>query len=185
MIKKPLGFKKRGFTWECLCDCGNITTASNWELRSRHKKSCGCEKRISKCKTHGLSQNPIYRIWQGMMSRCYKKNNKSYLRYGGRRISVCERWKDINNFFNDMGYPPKKMSIDRMDNNGNYELSNCKWATPIEQANNRKNNRILNLNGKCQSVMMWSRETGIQSNTISRRLILGWSIEEALTYAVR
>jgi len=130
--------------WKCLCDCGNFTEVHSQSLRTGNTKSCGCLK-IEKATKHGYVGTPIYRCYNSMKNRCYNINNPSYSDYGGRGIKVCERWKDsFNNFLVDMGERPSKdYSIDRIDNDGNYEPNNCKWSTAKEQ---NRNNRQVKLN---------------------------------------
>lgn len=145
VIRPKESTKKRHITWDCLCDCGNQTTAVGVYLRSGSKQSCGCLRSeiIAEASTkHGHSRaqkaSPTYISWASMRTRCLNKNAKNFEHYGGRGISVCERWKHFVNFLNDMGERPEKMSLDRINVNGNYEPSNCRWATASEQVRNRR-----------------------------------------------
>lgn len=138
--------RKQKVVWKCICDCGNITEVRTTDLRSGNTKSCGCLGTFPKDFKHGHAYEPIYRVWKNMKSRCFNKNTKSYKDYGQRGITICEEWKkDFNKFyeyvsklphFNEKGY-----SIDRINNNGNYEPSNIRWATNKEQVNNRRNRK--------------------------------------------
>jgi len=135
---------------------------------------------MSKVK-HGLYYHRVYKIYYGMLTRCYDENNEDYYQRG---IEVCDRWRDsFEDFVSDMGLPPSNIhQIDRIDNDGNYEPSNCRWVTPKENNNNRRSSNLLTYDGKTQSVTLWADETGIGRSTISRRINqLGWSIEDALT----
>ena len=129
--------------WLCLCDCGNKCLVSSGNLRKQKRgvKSCGCLRKETVKKrsiVHGMSQTKIYKIWQGIIQRCENPNCKAYKDYGGRGIKVCERWYSFENFYEDMGNCPEDKSIDRIENDGDYELGNCKFSTSLEQANNRR-----------------------------------------------
>lgn len=128
---------------KCICDCGNIIDTQLNRLINGSTTSCGCyNKEIVSMKqtTHGLRNSSEYNIWCHMKSRCYNTNVKRYQDWGGRGITVCDRWKNsFENFIQDMGKRPTSFhSIDRKDNNGNYEPSNCRWATKIEQSQNKR-----------------------------------------------
>jgi len=129
--------------WNCICKCGNNKLVKSGNLKNNKTKSCGClYKSRSKHNGNTYKHKKEYAIWNSMINRCYNKNNKDYKNYGGKGIKVCDRWKNnFSNFFNDMGLKPESMSLDRINNNGNYEPENCKWSTYIEQASNRSNNR--------------------------------------------
>jgi len=131
---------------------------------------------------HGKSHDRIYRIWKMMKHRCSNKNYSQYKDYGGRGISFCNEWNKFENFYKDMGDPPSKdFFLDRIDNNGNYYKSNCKWSTRIEQQNNTRRTRFLILNNEKKSIPEWSRFLGLKQGTIHRRLERDWSEEESLS----
>lgn len=133
-------------------------------------------------KTHGRSHDPIYYIWQLMLARCYSASRSNYHRYGGRGITVCARWRrSFEAFLADMGERPPGMSLDRIDNNGNYEPGNCRWATRKQQARNTRANRLITHDGKTQTAMEWCEEYGLNFRTFTNRLDRdGRTVEEAL-----
>jgi len=149
----PIPTAGKSMSWECICDCGTIRIVVRGNLLSGGVKSCGCLKSdVSRNSKHGLTNgrnatingkkraNRIgtYSSWEAMRSRCNNPNNPGYHWYGGRGIKVCERWDDFDNFLWDMGERPEGKTLDRIDVNGNYEKSNCKWSTPLEQTQNRR-----------------------------------------------
>lgn len=169
----------------CKCDCGNLTNVSLNNLRSARTQSCGCLK-IDVNYKHGLaskkSYDSIYHAWLGILSRCYNSNNSEYLRYGGRGITVCERWKTSVEIFKlDMGPKPTSAhSIERINNDGHYCPENCKWATILEQASNRCSNHFITAKGKTQTIAAWTRELGYADSTITERIRRGRTPEEAI-----
>jgi len=176
--------KKAQREWVCQCVCGQKLTLTTASIFAGHTNSCGClqkELLIARRRIHGESRSKEFRIWSRMKGRCESPAYHHFKDYGGRGITVCERWQRFQNFLDDMGRCPPKMSIERKDVNGNYEPSNCKWATAIEQANNRRNSLILTFNGKTQTVSQWSRELGFIAGTIGRRLARGWAAGKALS----
>src|SRR4029077_16821093 len=116
-----------------------------------------------------------------MRGRCYNQRNHKFPRYGGRGISVCRRWDKFENFLADMGRCPKGKSLDRIDNNGNYEPGNCRWATRKQQARNTATNRLIEFDGKSYCAAEWSEKTGLSEHMIYQRIRLGWTAKRALT----
>jgi hypothetical protein len=131
--------------------------------------------------THGLSGSTTRKSWEAMIRRCANTLDKDYPRYGGRGIQVCERWQDFHNFVADMGIKPAGTSLDRIDVNGNYEPSNCRWETAKGQANNRRSNVLIAFNGRSQTTAEWARELGICPKTLRYRIRAGWSLDDALS----
>ena len=168
--------------WLCRCDCGQETVVCGKSLKSALTKSCGCYNR-SKNQTHGGSNDRLYRIWIGMRGRCNNHKDKNYPRYGGRGIVVCAEWNFDYSAFQSWakanGYQDN-LTIDRIDNNGDYCPSNCRWVSMSVQVNNRTNNRLLTFDGRTQTVAQWSRELGIPETTVRNRKRRGWSDEQAL-----
>jgi hypothetical protein len=176
--------------WLCRCDCGSTKTVSRTGLVSGDSQSCGCfhrEQASAARTTHGGAGTTENNIWNGIKARCYNRKNPAWYRYGGRGITVCDRWfNSFEAFFEDMGpRPSSKHSIERIDNNGNYDPRNCKWATRKEQNRNTRQNVLLTFSGKTQCIAAWSDEFGITWNTLWQRLKRGWSVERALTEQVR
>jgi hypothetical protein len=147
------GTSWRPVKWVCRCDCGTVKPVGAIGLKSGGSKSCGCLQKELLAKrstgqrhtrTHGMNGTPEYRAWDSMLTRCNNPKSKPYPRYGGRGIKVCDRWRKFENFLADMGpRPSKDLSLDRIDNDGNYEPGNCRWATIKEQNNNKSNCRHL------------------------------------------
>ena len=187
------GYKKWGYhAWLCRCDCGATPVVDSGSLRTGNTKSCGCivremsgakSPRFKHGGTCGRIPTPEYAIWQGMVKRCTVPSCNHFDRYGGRGISVCDRWRDFRLFLEDMGdRPSTSHSIERINNDGNYCPENCKWATRDEQSNNRSNSTKITYNGKTLTSTQWQKETGIPHRQIRCRIFeLGWTAERALT----
>ena len=183
VIEKTGGSKNGFVLWKCRCQCGTKRIIPSGKLVNNETKSCGCLARELSTK-HGKSQTSIYRIHYHIIDRCYNPKDKAYHYYGGRGITVCDRWlgKDgFVNFLKDMGDRPKGRSLDRIDNNGNYEPSNCRWATKKEQARNTRRNRLLSLNGETRCIGEWAEILNTKYLIIFKRKTRGWSDKEALT----
>ena len=167
--------KERQFL--CKCECGNSTILPAYAVHTGATKSCGCIYR-----KHGLHRHHIYGCWRGMIKRCYQQTHHSYHQYGEKGVTVCERWRaSFKLFLEDMGMPPSnKHSIDRINNDGNYEPSNCRWATASEQCNNRRDNILLTYNGTTKTQAQWAEHLGIPSYIIYGRRKRNLSIEEVL-----
>ena len=189
-VLSRVGSQNKKTTWLCRCVCGNEVVVKSDNLKTGNTKSCGCQKRDSTIatmqatkRTHGRSQTAEYRIWVHIKQRCYNEKNAAYPDYGGRGITVCDQWKDsFEAFYADMGpRPDPEMSIDRRDVNGNYTPENCRWATQVEQCSNRRNNRLIEHNGKTKTLTQWAREAGLHPTTIRLRLRNGWTMDQAMT----
>jgi hypothetical protein len=171
--------------WWCLCDCGRRKRVRESHLRHNAIHSCGClrvetSRRVNR--THGMTHVPEYCIYQGLKNRCSNPNDPTnYARYGARGIKCL--WQTFEEFYAAMGpRPSPRHSIDRFpDTNGHYCTENARWATPREQALNKRHNHYLTLHGRTQTLSEWAEETGIHHTTILRRKGLGWTDEEALT----
>jgi hypothetical protein len=170
------------------CYCGNTFEVIILQLKSGNTKSCGClrDRKIKeqgfKNVIHGQRKHPLYKMWQGMLRRCNNPKDFGYYNYGGRGITVCERWKDINNFLEDM-YDSYKtgLELDRIDVNGNYEPSNCRWVTRKQNMNNMRRNRIVEYNGKKRTVSEWSDTLNIPYKQLLARLN-NWDVDKSFNY---
>lgn len=166
----------------CLCRCGQECVVSNSALVNNYTKSCGClQKEWAKSHAkHGHNCSPDertseYNSWAAMLARVRNPNNPRWKHYGGRGITVCEEWEDFAAFLSDMGLKPGKgYSIDRIDNNGNYEPSNCRWATVEQQLENRENLHRFTFYGMTKTIKEWSEISGNSPKTIHSRLEKGW-----------
>jgi hypothetical protein len=177
--------RDRGRYWRCRCDCGIEKDIRANSLKSGAVVSCTCYQRecATKAKTtHGLGRTPEFNAWFSLVNRCTDPESRAYASYGGRGITVCERWRtSVENFYEDMGPRPSPThSIDRIDNDGPYSPENCRWATKTEQGNNRRTNVFLTHNGKTMTIAQWSQELGINNATLKSRVQHGWPIEDAL-----
>lgn len=175
--------------WNCLCNCGTRIQTVGYSLRNGLSKSCGClisKVLLARNHTHGWSGTSEYRSWQSMYRRCYATSNNRFNRYGERGIKVCERWSDFSNFIADLGpKPTPKHTLDRINNDGDYEPVNCRWATYSEQACNRSTNRLVNLNGSRMILKHAAEMYGINQTTLQQRLARGWSEERAVSVPVK
>lgn len=175
----------------CMCDCGQAVTVRTSSLRSGLTLSCGClqaERAAQSGRdsaTHGMTDSDTYHVWQSMKQRCENEKHECYDHYGGRGISVCERWQSFENFLVDMGECPDGLTLDRRDNNGNYEPGNCRWATWFQQNSNRRGLLLLTMDGETLCAAEWARRTGINQDTIRWRIRRGWTVAEALTTVTR
>lgn len=183
--------------WLCLCDCGKFKIISSTNLTRNKIKSCGCLFKETHLKYSDEDKNNknfqrLHRILGNMKDRCNNKKSKDYKNYGDRNIKVCNEWLDrkngFMNFYNwamQNGYK-EDLTIDRIDNNGNYEPSNCRWVDIKVQANNKRNNKLITYNGKTQTLSQWAKELKIKYATLNNRINTNkWSIERAFTQPLR
>jgi hypothetical protein len=186
---EPSSSDGRGWRWRFACDCGGekICRASN--VSSGHITSCGCLRKEAGSTrgngnvTHGMTRSSEYGIWASMKTRCYNPKAINFADYGGRGITVCDRWRDsFEAFHKDMGpRPSARHTMERIDNDLGYEPKNCRWASYREQGQNRRSSRLLTYNGETLTASEWSRKTGIGTSTIDMRLSKGWPVERVLT----
>lgn len=179
--------KNKGKTyWLCKCDCGKETIVEGYKLKTGHIRSCGCLQReinIKRLTTHNLSKSRLYEIWCAIKNRCLNKNLKTYKNYGGRGITVCQEWLNDFKMFYDWainnGYSDS-LTIDRINNDGNYEPDNCRWASIKTQANNRRTCKTFTYNGVTKNYKQWCEFLKINYKTFYSRISRGWKIENAL-----
>ena len=184
-----------GVMWECLCNCGKTTFVTSYSLTSGHCRSCGCykidynrEQGRKFFTKHGMKYTRLYDTWCGMKQRCCDKNSKSYKRYGARGIQVCDEWlNDFMCFYKwamENGYQDN-LTIDRINNDRNYEPSNCRWATTAEQANNRRSNHYIIYKGVKMTIKQLSDICGIKYHALLCRINNGWDIEQAVSVPIK
>lgn len=174
--------------WRCACDCGATKVLGGTLIRTGRSQSCGCLKSevvVARNTKHGHSPasgfTPTYHSWVGMVQRCTNPNHKAWADYGGRGITVCERWMVFANFLADMGEKPPRTSIDREKNDLGYAPGNCRWATGTEQARNKRNNAFITANGVTRTRAEWAELIGISASTLADRIKHGCTEVEAVT----
>lgn len=185
--------KNKQLAWLCQCDCGKTATVPSSNLQTKNTQSCGCLCRDTSRQTlltHGMTNHKIYALWSRIINRCTNPRADGYIYYGARGISIFGEWRSNFKAFYDYvscleNYEKQDCTLDRIDNDRNYEPGNVRWATKTEQMRNTRINRMLTHNGKTQCVAAWAEEKGINIATLWRRLKGGWSIERALTKPVR
>lgn len=179
--------RSRKSYWYCECICGNKVSVRSDQLKSGRSKSCGCitQERVQAGinTTHGLSKHPLYAVFHGMKRRCYLKTSQDYIYYGGRGIRICEDWlSNFESFYEwalSSGYE-RGLSIDRIDVNGNYEPSNCRWVTMKVQNRNTRQNNVIEINGKFKCLSEWCEHLNISLSTVKYRVRRGWDVKDAL-----
>jgi hypothetical protein len=192
-VIKRVASEAKGSKWLCECKCGNIKIANQAHLLHSVCPSCGCYQHEILCRkhgkgwsgaiTHGLSDTRLYEIWTGMLKRCRNPRIHAYKDYGGRGITVCRKWeKGFMAFYNwamAHGYADE-LTLDRKDNDGNYEPANCRWVTYAEQSLNTRKTHYIIINGTSKPMSVWAKEYGVPSQTIYHRIKRGWSGEDLL-----
>lgn len=187
VIKKAGKNKSDKILWLCKCDCGKLKIIQGASLKNGRTKSCGCLRKKGARRTHGFKYTRLYCIWQGIKKRCLNKNTSNYYIYGGRGIKICDEWKNDFKSFHDWAYAngydesAKRgdCTIERIDVNGNYEPSNCRWATMKEQCRNTRSNKLITYNNETRCLMDWSYIFNINYKTLLYRFKNGWIIEKA------
>ena len=179
----------RKVLWECQCECGTTCTVRTAQLRSGKTQSCGCRRKelaLEACTKHGCAgrgrESKEYRIWQGMIERCTNPNEPHYKDYGGRGITVCQRWREsFAAFLEDVGHRPSdRHQLDRFPNNGgNYESGNVRWATRKQQMRNTRANKLLTYQGETLPMVEWCERLSLDYGKVSYRLRRGWSVAAA------
>lgn len=167
--------------WLCRCECGTERVVTGRNLRSGASYSCGCWnlEQIRQPKKHGMAKTSEFRIWCMLLGRCYRETDPAYANYGGRGIRVCKRWRDsFKAFYADMGPRPKGLTIERIDNDGDYKPSNCRWATNREQQRNKRTNRYIEAFGKRQILQDWARELKTSASLLHYHLKQGRTLEQ-------
>ncbi len=174
--------------WYCECNCGAIIMVSSSNILNGHAKSCGClrvdtSSDVKRLHGHATKNmiTPTYRVWVNMKSRCINPKSTFYKDYGGRGITVCEKWQTFDGFLADMGERPVGKTLDRKENSKGYCMENCRWATQKEQSNNTRRNVFITYHGITKTAAEWSNETGILDKSIYWRIKAGWPTEMVLS----
>lgn len=183
---KPLRSVRWEWIYECRCACGKKTEVYYNNIRRGNTLSCGClhsERTSATSSTHRMSKTRIYGSWQKLISRCEYEDDRNYKNYGGRWISVCKRWRNsFENFLKDIGpRPSRRHSLDRINNDGNYEPSNVRWATQLQQSRNRRSVRLATIGGVTKTVPEWCEFYGTNHRNVRMRLKGGYSMKEAVS----
>lgn len=201
-VEKPDGRRRKCL---CKCDCGKIKYVNVYHLTQGASTNCGCVVAKNKSewnkankRTHGGTAGEgdrLYTVYRGIVKRCYLKSHPAYRNYGGRGIAICDEWRGSHGFekFRTWAYangydpdaPKGKCTIDRIDVNGNYEPSNCRWVDAKTQGNNRRDNHLVTYNGETHTVTEWAAKIGMKPVTLFHRLMKGWPVEKALTQPLR
>lgn len=178
---------KKNVLWLCRCDCGATAVVSSTNLVQGHTRSCGCIHRAQNVQ-HGMTNSKLYGVWTNVKTRCSNPKNRAYPHYGGRGITLCQEWQDFSAFSRwalENGYA-EGLTLDRVDVDGPYSPENCRWVNMKTQQNNRRNNHYIEFAGQKKTLSEWAEQTGIGSATLRTRLVvLGWSVERALTEPVK
>lgn len=169
--------------WEMMCQCGQTTVVIASHVRTGKTKSCGCLARSGNRRSHGGRYHPLYATWCNIKARCDNPALPSYKNYGGRGITYCERWSDFAKFLADVGEKPfPEASLDRIDNNGNYEPENVRWANRSTQRRNSRGRLVpVEIDGETRLLNEWCRVYGISIGAVHRRINCGMSVEDAIT----
>jgi hypothetical protein len=181
LVVEDLGHEE-GRSWVlCRCDCGNAAKIAATTLRSGKTQRC-MRCRNARIPRHGGWGTPEYTTWTAMRARCRNPNRRVFRLYGGRGITVCERWDDYAAFIEDMGpRPSDKHTLERIDNDGGYSPENCRWALSAEQQSNKRTNRWIEFEGERRTLEQWALRLGIDPHALSSRIAHGWPLERALT----
>lgn len=168
--------------WLCRCECGTERVVTSKLLKNGESTSCGCRKRevtTVRNTTHGRCGTRVYKSWAKMLDRCRNPNNKDYAHYGGRGITVCERWHSFENFFADMGHPPFKHEIDRENNDLGYCKENCRWVTHLINMSNTRRTRLFTHQGETLTLREWAEKAGVPYSRMQERINNGETFEQA------
>jgi hypothetical protein len=185
VIERDRTDQRKDARWICKCDCGTTKSLFAMQIKTGKTVSCGCQiasQARARALRHGLTKTSEHRSWSSMNSRCNNPNHHAYEQYGGRGIKICARWKSFELFLSDMGPRPSlSHTLDRINNDGDYEPGNCRWATKEEQRLNNSYVRIIEIDGVTRRLSEWARVSGIPFDVLSKRLNAGWDPKRAIT----
>lgn len=188
-LQQDLGVFKNGRMGIFVCECGQRKILNIHEVKRLKTRSCGClqeeqmRKNLCSKKGHGYRHHPLYQVWAEMLARCRRLTNKAYPNYGGRGISVCKQWEDPKTFIEWClcnGWE-RGLQLDRINNDGNYEPSNCRFVTRLVNSNNKRSNIYITHKGETKTITQWAEHIGVNRGTLNSRLIKGFSIDDCLS----
>ena len=176
--------RNKGVVWICRCECGNVVKRTTGELNAGRRLSCGCIRTGAMGAWKNGKRERLYIVWCDIIQRCFDKNDPGYQRYGARGITICDEWRHNYPAFREWAFANgynEQLTIDRIDNDGDYSPDNCRWTTAKVQSRNKSTNVLITYQGETHCISEWSEILGFKYSTLRERLRRGWSVEKAIT----